>query len=600
MKKIILLAYTILGLLTAIVNTKAQVSNYLFSQSNGTYTEITGGNSLGNASTDDEVFNNNLGGALPPVTNTGFPIGFNFTYNNVVCDRFAVSANGWIVVGTGTFQIGDQNFFETPISTTGPAGFVNAISALGLDLEKQNGASLQYITSGTIPNRTLTIQWKKFRVVNITGYDLNFQIILHETSNKIDIVYGTMVNPFDNGESAEVGLRGNTNADFNNRSELTNWANTTAGTTNDAFCELDYGITPASGLTFTWTPPAACVGAPTAGVTVTNKDTVCSSSKLSISLTGTSVSSGLSYVWQSSADSLVWSNIFGANNNFYDTTITSTTYFRAIVFCGAFSDTSQVVKVVHTILHTYCYCGDNLGGGCDNSDNIRTVQIVGTPLYNPNTGCDNLNANSYSVYPYSGSTTATLVTNQTYSLKVITVTSNIISAWIDYDHSGTFDASEWYRVNTASTPNVASTISITILGTALLGKTGMRIRSRASGNANGSADACTQFGSGETEDYMITITNVSGGKELKPSKNIVSIYPQPAGEEIFVELTNIKDNKGNISILSANNVEVFSSDIIITNDIQREKIDVSQLASGIYFIRFISDQTNVVQKLIIE
>ena len=65
----------------------AQVANYVFSQSAGTYTPITGGTVLGTPGNDD----NNFG---------TFPIGFNFTYNGVVYTQFGVNANGFITLGS--------------------------------------------------------------------------------------------------------------------------------------------------------------------------------------------------------------------------------------------------------------------------------------------------------------------------------------------------------------------------------------------------------------------------------------------------------------------------------------------------------------------
>jgi hypothetical protein len=62
-----------------------------------------------------------------------------------------------------------------------------------------------------------------------------------------------MVSP-SNGESAEVGLSGTTNVDFNNREDTTSWVTTSPGTSNDATIEFDLGIEPPSGLTYTWTP----------------------------------------------------------------------------------------------------------------------------------------------------------------------------------------------------------------------------------------------------------------------------------------------------------------------------------------------------------
>jgi hypothetical protein len=78
--------------------------------------------------------------------------------------------------------------------------------------------------------------------------------------------------------------------------------------------------------------------------------------------------------------------------------------------------------------------------------------------------------------------------------------------WIDYNQDGTFAASEWTQITTNA---VTATVSFTVPVTALTGSTRMRIRSRGTGNTNGSGDACSNFGSGETEDYTITIVAAS-------------------------------------------------------------------------------------------
>ncbi|MEO0312604.1 MAG: hypothetical protein RIQ89_2261, partial [Bacteroidota bacterium] len=102
-------------------------------------------------------------------------------------------------------------------------------------------------------------------------------------------------------------------------------------------------------------------------------------------------------------------------------------------------------------------------------------------------------------------TTATLIPGSSYNLDVTTDGSSIISIWIDYNQDGLYDAAEWNQVTTTSTANTPATISVTIPVTATPGLTGLRIRSRGVGNANGSTDACTNFGSGQTEDYQVSI-----------------------------------------------------------------------------------------------
>ena len=50
------------------------------------------------------------------------------------------------------------------------------------------------------------------------------------------------------------------------------------------------------------------------------------------------------------------------------------------------------------------------------------------------------------------------------------------------------------------------------------GQTGMRVRSR--GATNGAIDACTQFFTGETEDYVVTIDIGTGIKNITNSKSL--------------------------------------------------------------------------------
>jgi hypothetical protein len=152
------------------------------------------------------------------------------------------------------------------------------------------------------------------------------------------------------------------------------------------------------------------------------------------------------------------------------------------------------------------YCVTGLGGaGCSATDQITGVEIIGTTLSNLNNTCTGTTANTLTVFPPSGNTTADLIQGVTYTLSITTSANNIMSVWIDYDHSQTFDVSEWLQVCTTSTPGGTTTIQIPIPFSSLLGTTGMRIRSRLNGNQNGAADACLSFGSGEAEDYTINI-----------------------------------------------------------------------------------------------
>ena len=156
------------------------------------------------------------------------------------------------------------------------------------------------------------------------------------------------------------------------------------------------------------------------------------------------------------------------------------------------------------------YCELNLHGvNCDVVDAIDDVYLVNSSLYNLGTGCNSLTGQGYTLWPSTGATTTTLLRNQSYTLGVTSTSTSIISVWFDWDNNGVFSTTEWSEVTISSTANVANEIIVFVPNNAALGQIRMRVRSRAAGNANGPTDPCTQFFSGETEDYVLTISNAT-------------------------------------------------------------------------------------------
>lgn len=258
------------GILTAVLfaasslSASAQVSAFSFSQSTGTYTEITGGTVLatatgnsGSAGLDDMIY---------PIANGSFPFTFNF--NGTGYTGANVSSNGFITFGATA--PGTTTY--SPISAT--TAYAGAISAWGGDLNSflniggQTG-EIRWEAVGSSPNREIVIQYKNIRpgfstsTTNVYGF--NFQIRLHENNN-ISFVYGPgsyLAGSSTISGSRQVGLRGATNADFINRTSTTTWTGTTAGASNSSSVSYSTSTTtpnmPPSGLTFLWTAPQPCV-----------------------------------------------------------------------------------------------------------------------------------------------------------------------------------------------------------------------------------------------------------------------------------------------------------------------------------------------------
>lgn len=265
---------------------------YTFSYTTTAYAALSGATVLasGTGSSMDD--------ALYPSQN----IGFNFEFNGTTYTTLGVSTNGFVWFGSGTPS--STNYL--PIgSSTGQSGTVDGIvAAFGTDLIGNPGAgapALSILTSGTSPNRVFTIEWNAMRSFNydnwfgICNNRIDFQIKLFEGTNVVDVRYRVAPYCIDALFHGQVGLRGSSTSDYNNRyvySCSNNWNSSTAGISASALCEIDgywCSTYPLSGAVYRFTPSSSG-SAPT--ITPSGATTFCTGG--SVDLTA---SSGASYQW---------------------------------------------------------------------------------------------------------------------------------------------------------------------------------------------------------------------------------------------------------------------------------------------------------------
>lgn len=334
----------------------AQVSAYAFTQSAGAYTAITGGSVIAVATStsaagtiDDAVFN------LPAAS---FP--FTFTYNGIGYTGCNISSNGYITFGATA--PGTANY--TPISGAGL--FAGSIAAWGGDLNSMFSAGTSSLTGeirfevvGSAPNREIVIQYSNWRPSYSTSttniYGLNFQVRLEETTNKVSVVYGS--NAYVLGSTTinatrQIGLRGATNTDFNNRlnAAAVSFVASTTGTANSSVQTFSTtGTTPGmpvNGLIYSWAPPLPCSGTPTAGNATATSTVLCAASNVTLNLTGSTTGvTGLSYQWFSSPDGISWNPIPTATTIATTQSVTATTYYQCAVACGTNVASSSTIAV---------------------------------------------------------------------------------------------------------------------------------------------------------------------------------------------------------------------------------------------------------------
>jgi subtilisin-like proprotein convertase family protein len=266
MKKIILFVFTIVFF--SVAKIYSQTLPYTFTQSSGTYTAITGGTSPGANFTGTGIGTNAVSAAIT--------LPFTFTYNGTGYTQVIISNNGFITFGATAPTTTTYN----PISATTAYG--GAVAGYGFNLVNSPVAGatpdITYTTLGSSPSRTFVVEFKDVGRTGITGDRMNFQIRLSETTNAINVVYGTWAATSLTttvGNFGQVGLRGSANTFYNTRQVNTStphatWATSGSAADNGATSRQTQGalggadgpnsmrynstFLPVSGQIYTWTP----------------------------------------------------------------------------------------------------------------------------------------------------------------------------------------------------------------------------------------------------------------------------------------------------------------------------------------------------------
>jgi hypothetical protein len=299
----------------SVFTVNAQVDNYGFTQSVGTYTPLTGGTILGSyvgtsgaSSLDNVIYNIPNGtipfsfqfdgqsytglnvsangfvtfGETPPTASTYTPLSATTAFQGAIAAFTRDLQGGWVfaadrtsgsneltnVSDLGLAQVGDLlngAGIATGATISAINGNVITMSAnatsTGVAGPVQVGgpwANIQYGIVGTAPNRTFVVEYNNLRrfgssLTVAQHMRLNFQIRLNEADNTIEVVYGDC-SPGLTTFSAfvhQVGLRGQDNSFPGNSAPRMN----TKGL-NDNWLNSADGTTNASGMVFNGVAPA--------------------------------------------------------------------------------------------------------------------------------------------------------------------------------------------------------------------------------------------------------------------------------------------------------------------------------------------------------
>lgn len=209
------------------------------------------------------------------------PINIGFTFN-----YYCTNYNSVLIYSNGLIQ------FNINQPSTFPSGYdqaqllpsptiPNAIVCFRMDdLDPTQGGTVTYTTIGSTPNQSFVVTYSNVPLFSNTSSLHSGQIILHETSNMIDII--TINSPLHTVNFATQGIEnatGTVGTAVPGRN-MTNWgaagqtwrfqgvspASPSAITGTTSTCEglaNSYSITPVSGATYNWSLPANWMGTST-------------------------------------------------------------------------------------------------------------------------------------------------------------------------------------------------------------------------------------------------------------------------------------------------------------------------------------------------
>jgi len=288
---------------------------------------------------------------------------------------------------------------------------------------------------------------------------------------------------------------------------------------------LTYGETEDYGFVV----PSSCSGQPTGGTTVSTANPVCSGVAFTLSLSGATVGSGLTYQWQSSPTNSGFTNISGATGITYTTTQTTTTYYRCVITCtaSALSAGSASLQVVQNP-PSQCYCtpGTDIYSTClMYMTNVTTTG--GITNFNNTTGCNSPYIN------YSATISASQYQNTPITMSFSEGGGYGLgyAVWVDFNDDGVFSASEqvYININSASNTGVI-TGTWTVPMSAPVGTHRMRVRSDYYYYAtyySSLSDPCNAVYYGETEDYAFTVVQLPPCSGTPAPGNTISSGANP-------------------------------------------------------------------------
>jgi hypothetical protein len=481
---------------------------------------------------------------------TGIPLGFTFKYG--ACGfkssytTVQVSSAGWIKFGAAVPGCRNDPAAGYPI-------FPGLWPFYGKTMNGTGGTATYYTELLSTGLKVFTMEWKDWSWDSLTAgsQKMSVQVKLYEGSDIIEYCYKNGTSTVTAGSTPYMIGLGVTAP-----TGIVTWPCTPG---------YDYSIINAStvpsapvlnksgayGPAVTSRPKdedvyqfyQECCGKPTAGV-VSQPDSVCPGSPFVLKASGATPNPfstfGVSYQWQAAPSATgPWADITGAISptQLIGTGIYNDSFFRMIVYCSKSNmyDTTAAKRVtlITQSYNCYCYSAATNDVLTVNIGSFKLIAAGNDTLINTGTGTPAfLNKGVYRPYTlFTGMRPIKEVNRDTtYKFSVMGVTRDTFSfatsgvaLYIDYNADGVYSPStELAGFQVVSGTKADFITSFTVPTTAALDTVGMRVIMRKGAATAADVLPCNGYPDGETEDYLLIISNPRCPGPLSAGKAYIS------------------------------------------------------------------------------
>lgn len=308
-----------------------------------------------------------------------------------------------------------------------------------------------------------------------------------------------------------------------------------------------------------------------------------------------------------------------ANATSYEVEIATDAGFTNIVNNTIVATNSYVVNPTLNQLTQYfwrvrsinsCATGTYSGDFNFTTDTCTLCPSVANTTYATSTTLVNINTiNRASAKPsgysdYTASDITTVNREDQYALNIQVNTDGAYTVqtlvWIDWNHNCVFDVpSEEYDLGTAN--NVAdgatsnSGLMITVPAGAELGHTTMRVTSKYSGD--GLPTSCENGHDAEVEDYTLDVQVALSTNE--EAFNQFMLFPNPNRGDFTISLTSSSNQNISVLLHDVRGRQIFDKSYENTGSFN-QRVNLTSVQSGIYFVTVTDGEKKEVRKIIIE